>query len=224
MREKDYFKILDYYSSEYYFTYSQMDDSEIAEWKNREIAAKYMENYWLSEEEYQGVWKPAQVELYDPLALSYPDLLFRRDFNIFPFDGGLTLNQRSLEKVKSLVKASSEDNFVLIQNSIVSENPGFEPTLRIKYPLSVSWEDLMSGGYISTVLYEMPHNDYFVFGNSGLWAGYVSNDYENPVLLLAIDDSLIGHVTDMLANPEDDAEELKKVIPNNYKAAYRMHF
>ena len=49
---------LDYYSSEYYLTYSNTISRE--SWGNRHIALAYLEKYSLPEDEYLRVWKPIQ--------------------------------------------------------------------------------------------------------------------------------------------------------------------
>ena len=59
-----------------------------------------------------------------------------------------------------------------------------EPIFRMKFPMDICWDELTSGNFASAILLEMPHKEYFVFGESGSWGKYVANDYEFPLDVL----------------------------------------
>ena len=48
---------------------------------------------------------------------------------------------------------------------------------KMKIPIDISWEELADGGFISDVVFNMFHNNYYVFGDSGKWGRWC--DYEN---------------------------------------------
>lgn len=201
----EYQKLLDLYSSDYYFIYSSLDKKT---WDNEKIAETYLKQFWLPEDEYKSKWLPIQEKIFNFKSNSLPDLMFLESFHIFPFLGGVTLIEEEYEKLKNFMKETSDEYFVIIQNSIESEDSEFLPNLRIKYPMSATWNDLMSGGFISTVLFEMPHNDYFIFGDSGNWGKYIANDSETPLDLVGVKENFARLFESSFKNYGDKAEDL----------------
>lgn len=214
--------LLNYYNDEYYFTYSHLGDAELKRWGDAEVARIYLEKYFISPDNFQETWGSTQEELFDPATRNLDRLVFRKSTAVFPQIGGVALTSSSLKEIKLVMQEAGDKEFVLI-SSAESQNRSETLILRMKYPITVSWEEVMSGGFISTVLFEMGHNDYFIFGKSGLWARYVANDYEIPIDLFSVDDSLVSAVKQYFQLAEIQAEQLKPVIPDYYKEAYTFH-
>lgn len=225
MSKNEFDKLLDEYSTEGYFLYAgKEDDSDLEKWRNVETANKYLERFWLDCEEYKNIWKPIQQKLYSSATSTFPNLLFPKDVYVFLRVAGVSLTKENLEEIKKLMKELGESHFVLIQNNHGIENANSLPNFKMKYPVSISWSELMSGGFISTALFEMWHNEYFIFGSSGAWARYVANEYELPIDLLAVKDFLIKSVNSNFCNSQADSKELEKIVPESYKNFYRVYY
>jgi len=224
MKTEEFKEIMDEYSSEAYFLYAgREDDSGLEDWKNEEIARAYLQKYWLEEKEFSSVWHPIQLQMFSPSTKAFPDLLFQQPIHIFPRPSGFTLNPDTLVLVKLLMEKSGEDEFVVIQNSVEANQSDAAQSLRLKYPISVTWKEIMSGGYISTALFEMWHNDYFVFGKSRLWARYVVNDYKTPIDLFAVEESLVSAMEPHFRLTEAECIQITQIIPDSYKTTYNIH-
>jgi hypothetical protein len=149
------------------------------EWGNKELAEEYLERYWLSETEYQSTWRPIQRQIFVDSEKGLPDLVFVEGFEILAFRGGCLFDQEDFERFQRCFSAIGENHFVIIENTFGNREP--KPTFRMKYPTGTEWKELVSGNFASSILFEMPHKEYFIFGNSGGWGKYAANDYKDPL-------------------------------------------
>lgn len=120
--------------------------------------------------------------------------------------------QKAMQKV-------GDEFFVIIQNS--QDFTEGEPMFRMKFPASITWEKLISGNYISAVLLEMNYNEYFVFGSKGNWGKYSANDYENPLDIIGFKSELAHIFQEHLKQPKREQEEIRGLIPQEYKGLFK---
>lgn len=209
---KEYFKHLEFYKD-----YPQMYFSNILSekaWGNEEVAKKYLEKYWLSESEYLKIWKPIQAKVFlNELGLPY--MVFNSQFNILATRGGCLFNEEDYNKVQDLARQAGDEYLVVVQRS--QEFTLGEPMFRMKYPVNTSWAELTSGNYISAVLLDMSHNEYYVFGSCGLWGRYSANDYDYPVDIIGYDPELANFVKICFKQRSNDIDEIKDLLPLEYK-------
>jgi len=167
----------------FYSMYAQMHFSKFVsekEWGNRVLAESFLRNYWLSEQEYLTNWKLIQDKIFQNNRL--PDLVFQPGFQLVALRGGnLFLEEDFIQLQKAMIQME-ETFFVVIQHH--QDFTEGEPKFRIKFPVSITRKELLSGNYISSVLFEMTRNDYYVFGSSGNWGKYTDNDYDYPMDLI----------------------------------------
>lgn len=209
----EYQKHLDFYAENYWFSTSSTFVSS-NQWGDKELAKQYLQNYWLSEQEYLDIWKFTQNNLFVQ-DKKLPDLIHNNGLEIIALRGGnLFLKEDFLQLQKAMIEIGDE-YFIVIQNS--QEFMDGEPMFRMKFPVNITWEELTSGNYISAVLLEMSYNEYFVFGSTGKWGKYSANDYEYPLDIICFMPELSYIFQKHFQQPKEEQEEIKEWLPKEYK-------
>ena len=200
-----------------YKVYAQMHFSKLIsqnEWGNKELAEKYLQKYWLSEQEYLSIWKPIQDNIFVQ-GKSLPDLVYRSDFDIIALRGGCLFIEKDFKQLQKSMQKVGEEYFVIIQHS--QDFTEGEPMFRMKFPVNITWEELISGNYISAVLLEMTYNEYFVFSESGDWGKYSANDYDYPLDIVGFKPKLASVFNNYFEQSKEEQEEIQEWLPQEYK-------
>ena len=194
--------------------------------ENRSQTESYFEKYWLSNSEYIEKWLPLQNIIFDDKSKQMPDMMFRSDFEILPLEGGLMFYKENIKLWRDCCKETGDKYFVIIQNPNVqpeimmpNDETLIHPLLRFKYPSNITLEELMSGGYISTELFQWFYKDYFVFGDSGSWGRYIANDTGNcPFDIIGFKKEYSQIFKKKFGRiPKRELKELEKWLPDSYK-------
>lgn len=142
-----------------------------------ELSQRYFAKYWLSREELVSNWLPVHRKIFAHEHLCGAGHVFGSQFKQRISTGGLLFVKDEFELVMRLGKMAGDRHFAIVEDYDEDQPPPHKhPPLRFKYPISTSWEEINAGGYISLELFGMPHKNYFVFGDSGLWGKYAAND------------------------------------------------
>lgn len=207
---KEYSALLDVFSQEGYVMYSTTIPS--IEWGNRSVAEKYLERYWLPNHEYDSVWKQVQNQIFINQNIRLPEMVFKSGYELYPLLGGCLFEKIDFLNLQKCFSAFSEKNFFVIENSFDNNGPFF----RMKFPADISWSELMSGNFVSSIMMEMPHKDYFVFGESGKWGKYVANDHEIPVEIFGFKNEISNIFKEHFSVLTEEMIELTAVLPAVY--------
>ena len=160
--------------------------------ETREQAKVYFEKYWLDEDEYFEKWRPIQESIFDGKAKYLPDMMFNVGFELFPLVGGdIFVAESDFTMLQDCMHRTGDEHFAIVQNRNVVIGGGSidgvpyeeHPFTRFKYPVDISWAELMSGGIMGSEHFNNGCKDYFVFGDSGNWGRYVGNSYARPTNL-----------------------------------------
>ncbi len=159
------------------------------DWGDKRLVKNYMRKYWLTDSSYQNNWKFLHESIFS-LSKKLPDMIFKKDFEFISLCGGGTFLQKDFGQLMSCLKKLGERNFLVIQDT--SEMPSFyrrrndtwfqipaKYALKMKYPVNISWDELMSGHFISAILFEFYPAHHYVFGDSGQWGMYAAHEYIN---------------------------------------------
>lgn len=162
--------------------------------ETREQARLYFEKYWLDEGEYFEKWRPIQDSIFDGKARYLPDMMFNPGFELFPLVGGdIFVAESDFTLLQDCIRRTGDENFAIVQNRNVVVGGGQidgdhydeHPFTRFKYPVDISWTDLMSGGIAGSEHFHNGCKDYFVYGDSGNWGRYVGNSYTKPTNMVS---------------------------------------
>ncbi len=205
-------KHLEFYDNYWFGDFSKI----IAEpdWGNRELAEKYLQKYWLTEQEYLSTWKSIQDNIFIQ-GKGLPDIIYHSEFEIIALRGGCLFMEEDFKQLQKALQKVGEEYFVIIQHS--QDFTEGEPMFRMKFPVNITWEEMISGNYISAVLLEMSYNEYFVFGSKGNWGRYSANDYENPLDIIGFRPELAHFFQEHFKQPKEEKEEIRELLPLEYQ-------
>ena len=181
--------------------------------ETRKQTEAYFKKYWLDKDEYLERWLPIQESIYQVSGLFFPEVGFRSGFEVTIIGGGRIFAEKDFLALKCCIEETADSHFVIVEHVDDDANPHHgEPPLRFRYPSSITWGELMSGGYVSEELFERPVKEYFVFGNTGAWGKYVANDYIYPLDLVGFKQEHSALFKEHF-EPLIDAEVLKWIPP-----------
>lgn len=209
----EFVQILREYSNESYSLYSKQISEE--EWGNKEITLEYLKRYFLFEEEYSQKWKPIQNSIFENEKLGLPAKIFKEDFSLIAKRGGVLFEKEDFEQIKHCIKTIGDKYLIIIQNDFGGALK--KPILRMKYPIDITWKNLMSGNFISTVLFEMFANEYFVFSESKCWGKYSANDYEYPLDIIGFKPEVASIFRENFKQSKQEREKIKNWLPKEYR-------
>lgn len=184
------------------------------EWGDRTLAESYLQKYWLPKAEYDKTWRSIQEKVFLSGVL-YPDMVFRPGFHLMPQNGGSLYSRESFEQQRCALARMNEQCFVVVQVRV-----GFEiddPPFRMKYPASLTWEEMMSGNYISSVIAEREFDDYYVFGERGDWGMLVNGGPYDFANILAFRSEHSRTFVDCFPREDDLPPEQLSELPQAYQ-------
>lgn len=186
-----------------------------SEWGNEELARSYLEKYWLSQAEYEKEWQPIQDQIFINQEKGLPAQIFSASYELMALRGGAVLEEIDLEALQKCMLFLGDEYFVIIENTYGGKLD--EPPFRMKYPVNISWRELMSGNFISSIIFEMYYNDYFVFSNSGVWGMYVASEYDNPLNIIGFKPKHRYIFNKNITQSEEEWKEIKEHwLPSDY--------
>ena len=103
---------------------------------------------------------------------------FRSEFRLIPRLGGLLLIKTELFLLKKCLLELGEEQLYILEDGEGMPNG---QQLNFRFPRSITWEEMNSGGVVSFELLKRPIRNYFVFGSAGDWGKYAANDIERPI-------------------------------------------
>ena len=147
-------------------------------------ASKFLSDFALSAYEYQQECVPIMEKVFKSLKTgefkirtSPVSMLFQPDYETTLHIFSPMFTEDSYHYIQKICQACGDSYFYIVEDS--DEDAAFQ----LKIPATTSWEQLQSGGFISAVLFNMPYNNYRIFGDScswGIWCDYENSwaDYE----------------------------------------------
>lgn len=208
----EYIKHIEEYSNHKHSSFSKLVPSD--QWGNRQLAEAFLRKYWLAEQDYKKKWKPVQDMIFRR-SKGLPDMVYCPGFEMIPLRGGCLFAEEDFLQLQHAMQEIGENHFAIIQCS--QEFTEGEPMFRMKFPVNITWNELMSGNYISAVLFEMNYNDYFVYGESGTWGKYSANDYEYPLDIIGFKPELAPVFKEHFRQAKEEQEEIREWLPLKYK-------
>ncbi len=128
----------------------------------------------------QQIFKLGEKQLFDVETMSTGEL-FQRDFCLMGYSSSHIFYKESFLLTQDISRSCNEKFFYIIEWEGCEEPP--EAAFKLRIPVDISWKELISGGCVSTGLFQFMNNEYYVFGDSGKWGKWCSygnayTDYE----------------------------------------------
>lgn len=210
---KEYEPHIEYYSNHWWSSFSQTIPK--SEWGNKDVAKTYLEKYWLPTAEYEKYWKPLQNKIFINQEAGLPELVFAKDYELIAMRGGSLMEELDYKALQPCLLALHEEHFIVVENTYGGRLD--EPSFRLKYPTNLSWKDLKSGNFISSIVFEMFHNEYFMFSESGVWGLYSANEYKNPLHIIGFKPEHGALFREQFFQPKEEWDEIRDWLPPKYK-------
>ena len=211
------------------------------DWGDKRIVKRYMKKYWLTDSSYKNNWQALHQSIFS-LSKQLPDMIFKKDYEFISLCGGGTFIKKDFYQLMSCLKKLGENSFLVVQDK--SWMPCYyedydtwswskipvKYALKMKYLVNISWDDLMSGNFISVILFEFFPAHYYVFGDSGQWGMYAAHEYlDTPLRIIGfnpkyrkmfresfgIPDGNYCETLDWI--PKENRPDLKEWIPKLYR-------
>ncbi len=181
-----------------------------------EKAEKFLNKYWLDKSEYDSVWKPVQDYIFHAKQRR-KGTIFKDDFTLIVAKGGQLFWPERFEKFKAFISAMGEENFVVVHNV----NELNTPLFRLKFPVDITWDEMMSGDYVSAFLCGFPCEEYMLYGKSRKWGRYAGNDFAFPLDMYAFEQEYANVFDEIFKISKQERRELYENdrfhLPQAYK-------
>jgi hypothetical protein len=213
---KQYAPHVEHYRWEGFHAFSSRIPRE--EWGNTEQAEVYLGKYWLDSNEFNKVWLPVMGQVFASEPEELPDMMFKPGFQLIPQLGGAVFIKEDFDLLQECMKETNDTHFVIIENAVKRTSPPEDPPFRMKYPSNITWAEVMSGNYISSMIFEASMKSYFIFGDSGLWGKYAATDYYLPVDIIGFKLEYAQVFTDKFKVPSgEDQQEIMQCLKPEYQ-------
>ena len=186
-----------------------------SEWGDKKLAKSYLEKYWLSQAVYDKEWQPRQDKIFINQEQGLPAQVFSEQYELLALRGGVLLEEVDFKELQKCMLSLGDKHFVVIENTFGGKLD--EPPFRMKYPTNISWKELISGNFISSILFEMFHKEYFIFSESGVWGRYSANEYQDPLNIIGFASEYKSFFRKEIKISQQEEHELSKWLPPAYK-------
>lgn len=147
------------------------------DWGDRNVAREYLEKYLLSDEEYYNVWKPLENKIFITGNSGLPELVFAEQYNIIALSGGKTFDESDFRLMQECMHSVGNKYFVIVEHPVYKDIREVPP-LRMKFPIDITWKEICSGNFISSIILESPFNEYYIYGDTDAWGEYIASEYD----------------------------------------------
>ncbi|AYD49077.1 MAG TPA: hypothetical protein VFQ86_12875 [Arachidicoccus soli] len=208
--------------------YSMKDDFFFVDENIQEIEKSkvFLEKYWIGKEEYESKFSLLQTTIFNQDSF-LPQNVFKDHFKIFGIDlAGGTFFKEEYGFFHDFLLNLNEEYFFIIENnctSVMKEKR--DVLLRFKFPASITYQELASGGTISNILLKGRYpKDYFVFGESASWGKYAANiDYD--LYMIGFSPSIEKQIRSYFMEfTEDNKKLIRLMTPTENPTAREMHY
>ena len=174
-------KIIYKYASEYYRKmYSLRPDTN--ENDNIRNGIRFLQKFAIDNIVFKNECVPVMQNIFRMAANDIFNIKYMSTNDLFQFGikKRIIINSPLFDKdryyaIQRIAKAFKEKYFFIIEDE-TCENSS-EIAFKLKLPVNLTWEELIGGGFVVDVIFNMPQNNYYVFGESGNWGRWC--DYEN---------------------------------------------
>ncbi|HZM02128.1 MAG TPA: hypothetical protein VFC44_03805 [Candidatus Saccharimonadales bacterium] len=214
---KEYARHLREYFDHWHRCYSRLIPK--SDWGNADAAERYLEKYWLPNAEYAIKCRPTQNQIF-MVDKWLPDLIFFPEYKILPRRGGCLFLAEDFIKLQKCFLDIGDKFIFVVENTFGGRLE--EPPFRMKYPASISWDEITSGNYVSAMILDSSHKEFYVFGETPTWGRYAASDAELPLDLTGFWPERAGVFQQNLGISEKENQEISSWLPSVYQGFRRF--
>lgn len=200
--------------------------------QTRVLSELYLKKYWLGDEEWANYWKRLKDKIFQPEFIGLPEIIFKEKFVLIAMKGGVIFTESDFNILRQCMLDIGDEWFVIIENKdmqpIIKGDDGkaiVQPLLRFKFPVKISWSELLSGGLISMEIFQTSYKEFFVFGSSAKWGKYAANEYWDtsvnptgtPLDIIGFESELMPVFQKHFKQIRKEQEAISDWLPKEYK-------
>ena len=170
------------YSDDYY-TQMFVSHTQMRFEESYNNAYAFLRNFSIEENDFERNCLPIMQQIFllslnDAFDIYSMDLcqVFQHNYNLKVHILSPILTSETFPMIQRICKAYREKYFYVVEKEYPDENN--DTAFKLRFPTNISWMELINGGFISDILFNMPYNQYYVFGESSNWGIWC--DFENP--------------------------------------------
>ena len=191
-------KCLDNYSEAFYHDFYGMNRLINDEKALSQQASLFLHRYAMSDSEYNSICVPVMQKVFKSSPSKTFNIreepigeMFRDKYKYFTYQSSPLFWDESYELIQKICSEYGDQYLFIIEEESCEKDP--DMAFKIKIPVNHSWEEVSNGGYITDVLFNMFRNNYYVFGDRGMWGRWC--DYNNDYM----DYEAFGYMTEVPA-------------------------
>ena len=161
-------------------------------------------------------WLPVQTKIFDNVSDSLRKMVFKDGLELLVLNGGCLFWKRGFETLQQCMINMGEESFVVIENKF-DNRWDKEPSFNMKFPCSISWDELMGGDFISYILLDGLMKEFMVYGQSDKWGRYSACNFRSPVDVVGFRPVYRGLFCDNLNDLLEPLDRIEKYLPIEYK-------
>lgn len=159
----------------------------LEEWLSKDLAIEMLERYWIDDLEWAEEWQPRKDRVFQRLTLEEmwqaPEKAFPSDWSVKGYDVYEPFyDETAYERMRRCLLELGEKEMVMME-----EYPEGPFPVRLRIPLSMSWSDILRGGYLLLSIMRQDYGNYMIFGRLPIWGRYVALESNNGLDLLGFD-------------------------------------
>jgi hypothetical protein len=156
------------------------------DWLDTGRSLRFLEKYSFIDKPLPPEWILSKERVYNlPFKKEdflYPTHVFKDGFVSSCKQSGALFDKTGYEALQSsLINMGEKQLFIEKVQECYDPRP-----LSLSLPVRLSWEELLSGGFIVSFLIDFPHGFFFLFSPSALWGLFIANDALFDVEILGV--------------------------------------
>jgi hypothetical protein len=184
------------------------------EWGDVPAARGYLERYWLPSADLSE-WHTRAESVFGAQALSATEPVFPDDWKLRPMLGGVVMIESQWVALRRLAGLAGDQEIAVLEKFGSAESD--DPPIRLRFPVTATWQDLLSGNFMSSIVFEMLYKEYLVLGNSGSWGMFSATEHEMPFNIVALTGALDALVGDEFRATPDEWATIRDMLPEQYR-------
>ena len=156
------------------------------DWLDNKRSVKFLEEFSFINKPLPPEWNPSKEKVFNlPLNKEdyiYPTNVFKCDFVTSCKESSILFDKTEYEALQSsLINMGEKQLFIEKVQEPYDPLPLF-----LSLPIRLSWEELISGGFIASFLFDYQHGFFYLFSPSAQWGLFVADDAEYEVKILGV--------------------------------------
>ena len=134
--------------------------------------------------------------------------------------GGCLFDEQDFKNLQGCGIEVGDEYLFVIENTF--DGKLREPGFRMKYPIKITWDELISGNFISATIVGSMHKEFFVFGETGIWGKYAASDYQVPTDIIGFQSKYASVFREKFKVSNSERQKVYSSLPVQYQELIKL--